>query len=78
MVFKKLHLEREFYGSDSFPTIQSLLRIAYSRKMAETVNPKNRYEASRRSDVAQVKNAVEAIALCHTVTPCYEGDEVSW
>lgn len=64
------------YGTDSFGDVKSLLVMAYTyakkTTSADSARKPNVPESSRKSDLAQVQTAVEAIALCHNVTPCFE------
>lgn len=75
MIFKKIHLERISFGTDSFADVKSLLTAAYACKsssLAIDLEPSTSSGVSRKSDLVQVRTAVEAMALCHNVTPCFD------
>lgn len=75
MIFKKIHLERISFGTDSFADVKSLIASAYAGKPSSLQNssePSTSTGISRKSDLVQVRTAVEAMALCHNVTPCFE------
>ncbi|KAK6616842.1 ATP synthase subunit 9 [Polyplax serrata] len=84
MVFKKLHLETLCYGTDSFDEIKRQLKQAYSQSekqedgsgylrkehtLGEVEGKLEFREKVRKPDSSRIKDAVEAIALCHNVTP---------
>lgn len=62
MRFKKIHLGTVSFGSDAFSDVSSQINSAYEGKLA------------RNSVSMKLQAAVEAIALCHNVTPSPEGD----
>ncbi|KAE9418680.1 hypothetical protein Angca_003206, partial [Angiostrongylus cantonensis] len=66
MHFKKIHLGTVAFNSDAFEEVAQHVVSAYSGRLA-------RYIFS-----AKLQMAVEAIALCHNVTPISEGGSVSY
>jgi len=68
MVFKKLHLGSAAYTEDTFDEVAAALAGEHS---GEARRPKP--GGARRPDQAQwLVRAVEALALCHNVTPVYD------
>jgi phospholipid-translocating ATPase len=68
MVFKKLHLGTAAYSDDTFNEIKSLVASEYQNIRKGTKGTK------RQNQAEKVCLAVEALALCHNVTPVYEGE----
>ncbi|KAI6229029.1 Phospholipid-transporting ATPase [Aphelenchoides fujianensis] len=66
MRFKKIHLGTVSFGSDAFSDITTHVESAYAGRLA------------RNSFSVKLQTAVEAIALCHNVTPIYENGTVSY
>ncbi|NXF84687.1 ATP9B ATPase, partial [Eubucco bourcierii] len=81
MIFKRLHLGTVSYGTDTMDEIQSHIINSYSQVPAaggsSCCTPSRRPQAAapkvRRSVSSRVQEAVKALALCHNVTPVYEG-----
>ena len=73
MVFKKLHLGSAAYTDDTFDEVQGALQAEYSEGQRRD---KNSRETGRRPGQSEwLVAAVEALALCHNVTPVYEAQE---
>ncbi|MFH4983423.1 hypothetical protein AB6A40_010132 [Gnathostoma spinigerum] len=66
MRFKKIHLGTVSFSSDAFEDVSRHVISAYSGKLG------------RHSFSSKVQTAVEAIALCHNVTPIEENGKVSY
>ncbi|KAI6182251.1 Phospholipid-transporting ATPase [Aphelenchoides bicaudatus] len=66
MRFKKIHLGTVSFGCDAFTDVSTHVESAYAGKLA------------RNSFSVKLQTAVEAIALCHNVTPIYENGDVSY
>lgn len=66
MRFKKIHLGTVSFGCDAFADVSTHVESAYAGKLA------------RNSFSVKLQTAVEAIALCHNVTPIYENGAVSY
>ncbi|VDO82784.1 unnamed protein product [Heligmosomoides polygyrus] len=66
MHFKKIHLGTVAFSSDAFEEVAQHVASAYSGRLA------------RHSFSAKLQTAVEAIALCHNVTPIVESGSVSY
>ncbi|VDO33572.1 unnamed protein product [Haemonchus placei] len=66
MHFKKIHLGTVAFSSDAFEEVAQHVASAYSGRLG------------RHSFSAKLQTAVEAIALCHNVTPIAEGGTVSY
>uniref|UniRef100_A0A914WNS1 P-type ATPase N-terminal domain-containing protein n=1 Tax=Plectus sambesii TaxID=2011161 RepID=A0A914WNS1_9BILA len=64
MVFKKMHLGTVAFGADSFEEVAKNVRSAYA----------DGGKVPKHSLAFKVQQAVEAIALCHNVTPLYDDD----
>merc|ERR1719495_803451 len=72
MVFKKLHLGSAAYTDDTFDEVQSALQAEYS----ESQQRRDKNVGGRRPGQSEwLVAAVEALALCHNVTPVYETQE---
>jgi phospholipid-translocating ATPase len=67
MVFKRLHLGTVSFGSDSMDEIVTHLKNSFSHDTTTS-----RQTIMRRTIVSRVHDAVEALALCHNVTPVNE------
>ncbi|XP_065168811.1 probable phospholipid-transporting ATPase IIB isoform X2 [Atheta coriaria] len=69
MVLKRLHLGTVSYTAETFIDVASVLKGAYSNPetMSNSTNGK-----FRRLENTRIKDAVQALALCHNVTPVYE------
>ncbi|EFP01045.1 hypothetical protein GCK72_001413 [Caenorhabditis remanei] len=66
MHFKKIHLGTVAFSSDAFEEVGQHVKSAYAGRLA------------KHSFSAKLQNAVEAIALCHNVTPIFENGETSY
>ncbi|XP_064017317.1 probable phospholipid-transporting ATPase IIB isoform X3 [Pogoniulus pusillus] len=84
MIFKRLHLGTVSYGTDTMDEIQSHIVSSYSQAAVPAAGgsssgpgctPRRAQAAPkvRRSVSSRVQEAVKALALCHNVTPVYEG-----
>ncbi|XP_050300726.1 probable phospholipid-transporting ATPase IIB isoform X2 [Anthonomus grandis grandis] len=74
MVLKRLHLGSGCYAGDSFEEVQAVLKTAYSNNKDSPTLECGVPTKFRRSETTRVKDAVQALALCHNVTPTYEND----
>ncbi|XP_050504086.1 probable phospholipid-transporting ATPase IIB isoform X1 [Diabrotica virgifera virgifera] len=70
MVLKRLHMGTVSFATDSFDEVGTLLRSSYNNE-----NVKVNSDKFRRSENTRIKDAVQALALCHNVTPMYETNE---
>ncbi|RNA28630.1 putative phospholipid-transporting ATPase IIB isoform X2, partial [Brachionus plicatilis] len=70
MVFKRLHLGTVSFGSDSMDEIMHHLLISFRQQTPS----KNEPMIMRRTIVTRIRDAIEALALCHNVTPVYEAN----
>uniref|UniRef100_A0AC35TSQ4 Phospholipid-transporting ATPase n=1 Tax=Rhabditophanes sp. KR3021 TaxID=114890 RepID=A0AC35TSQ4_9BILA len=68
MRFKKIHLGTVSFSADSFADVTNYVEIAYKGTMSGRQTSFNN----------KLQIAVETIALCHNVTPIYEGGTVSY
>ncbi|VDK43443.1 unnamed protein product, partial [Cylicostephanus goldi] len=66
MHFKKIHLGTVAFSSDAFEEVAHHVASAYTSRLG------------RHSFSAKLQSAVEAIALCHNVTPIVENGSVSY
>ena len=75
MVFKKLHLGTISYGQETFDEITTVLKHYYTLMDSGSSPGKSSTAHSgkvRRSESTRVFDAVNALALCHNVTPVYD------
>ena len=68
MVFKRLHLGTVSFGIDSMDEVSGHLQNSFRQLMAYKSSDK----MMRRTIGSRIKDAVEALAICHNVTPVYE------
>ncbi|RZC39817.1 E1-E2 ATPase and/or Hydrolase like2 domain containing protein [Asbolus verrucosus] len=73
MVLKRLHLGTVNYAADSFEELSTILKSTYLGGDTSTSN-KTKF---RRTENTRIRDAVQALALCHNVTPVYESSENS-
>jgi phospholipid-translocating ATPase len=73
MVLKRLHLGTVSYAADSFEELSATLKSTYLGSDTST-SSKTKF---RRSENTRIRDAVQALALCHNVTPVYETSETS-
>lgn len=66
MRFKKIHLGTVSFGSEAFQDVSRHVESAYAGRLA------------RHSFSVKLQTAVEAIALCHNVTPIEENGQVTY
>ncbi|KAL1493903.1 hypothetical protein ABEB36_009585 [Hypothenemus hampei] len=74
MILKRLHLGWGCYAGDSFEEVSAVLKMAYSNSGESPSINTNIPKKFRRSETTRIKDAVQALALCHNVTPTYEND----
>lgn len=74
MVLKRLHLGTVNYSGDGFEELSSILKSTFLGGDGGTNTTKTKF---RRSENTRVRDAVQALALCHNVTPVYENTEPS-
>jgi phospholipid-translocating ATPase len=68
MRFKKLHLGTIAFGADSFDMVSRHVHTDYIDNNASSSS------TTKHSLARRVQQAVEAIAICHNVTPLYDDD----
>lgn len=68
MVFKKLHLGSMAFGKDVLDEVRENLEIAYEETQPSAKSPK-KSKKIRKTITSRALEAVQAIALCHNVTP---------
>ncbi|XP_037661591.1 probable phospholipid-transporting ATPase IIB isoform X6 [Choloepus didactylus] len=83
MIFKRLHLGTVSYGTDTMDEIQNHVINSYSQMHSQasgnntsSVPPRKTQTSApkvRKSVSSRIHEAVKAVALCHNVTPVYEG-----
>ncbi|KAJ8962844.1 hypothetical protein NQ318_001244 [Aromia moschata] len=71
MVLKRLHLGTVSYATDSFDEVSAVLKSSFIGSEGTTVGATK----FRRSENTRIRDAVQALALCHNVTPMYETNE---
>lgn len=76
MIFKRLHLGTVSFGTDSMDELMSHLLTSYKQQNSSKVGLHNQQQVSimRRTIVTRIRDAIEALALCHNVTPVYDAN----
>ncbi|CAH0550461.1 unnamed protein product [Brassicogethes aeneus] len=74
MVLKRLHLGTVSYAADSFHDLSVVLKNCFTTNESGTSTLPTKF---RTSENTRIKDAVQALALCHNVTPVYEVSENS-
>lgn len=78
MVFKRLHLGPVSFGSDSMDEIMKHLLSSFRQIQNKQQQQQQQAQPSqtimRRTIVTRIRDAIEALALCHNVTPVYEAN----
>jgi len=83
MIFKRLHLGTVSFGTDSMDELMSHLLTSYKQqnlnlKSLQTNQQQQQQQQQvsimRRTIVTRIRDAIEALALCHNVTPVYEAN----
>jgi len=74
MVFKKLHLGTVSFGIDSMDELMSHLLTSYKQQNQYRGQYGQQVSIMRRTIVTRIRDAIEALALCHNVTPVYEAN----
>ena len=72
MIFKRLHLGTVSFGVDSMDELMSHLLSSYKQQHLHRGNYGAQQSIMRRTIVTRIRDAIEALALCHNVTPVYE------
>ncbi|KAF5305095.1 hypothetical protein FQA39_LY09357 [Lamprigera yunnana] len=67
MVLKRVHLGTVSYAQDSFDDV-----FVVKQMYSNIENPSAHSGKLRKSENIRIKDAVQALALCHNVTPVYE------
>ena len=74
MIFKRLHLGTVSFGTDSMDELMSHLLTSFKQQNAyKSSSSFQQASIMRRTIVTRIRDAIEALALCHNVTPTYEG-----
>lgn len=74
MIFKKLHLGTVSFGSDSMDELMTHLLTSYKQQNQYRGQYGQQVSIMRRTIVTRIRDAIEALALCHNVTPVYEAN----
>ena len=86
MVFKRLHLGTVSFGSDSMDELMTHLATSFRQQtpnhtaqqqqllLQSNNQPQQQPSIMRRTMVTRIRDAIEALALCHNVTPIYEAN----
>lgn len=72
MIFKRLHLGTVSFGTDSMDELVSHLLTSFKQQGAYKQLGFQQASIMRRTIVTRIRDAIEALALCHNVTPTYE------
>ena len=70
MIFKRLHLGTVSFGTDSMDELMTHLLTSFRQQTPTRLQP----SIMRRTIVTRIRDAIEALALCHNVTPVYEAN----
>ena len=73
MIFKRLHLGTVSFGSDSMDELVTHV-LASFRQQTPSKMQQQQNSIMRRTIDSRIRDAIEALALCHNVTPIYEGN----
>lgn len=73
MIFKRLHLGTVSFGIDSMDELVSHLLTSF-RQQTPSKLQQQQSSIMRRTIVTRIRDAIEALALCHNVTPVYEAN----
>ncbi|XP_018567558.1 probable phospholipid-transporting ATPase IIB isoform X1 [Anoplophora glabripennis] len=71
MVLKRLHLGTVSYAADSFDEVSLVLKSCFVATESSSAGAAK----FKRSENTRIRDAVQALALCHNVTPVYEINE---
>ncbi|XP_049821465.1 probable phospholipid-transporting ATPase IIA isoform X2 [Aethina tumida] len=74
MVLKRLHLGTVSYAADSFNDVTSVLKSSFGTSESSSSTAPEKFRVSEHT---RIRDAVQALALCHNVTPVYESSENS-
>ena len=77
MIFKRLHLGTVSFGTDSMDELMSHLLTSYKQQnlnLKSLQTNQQQVSIMRRTIVTRIRDAIEALALCHNVTPVYEAN----
>ncbi|XP_060556239.1 probable phospholipid-transporting ATPase IIB isoform X2 [Ruditapes philippinarum] len=74
MVFKKLHLGTVAFTPETVDEVTAHIKTAFSQSATASA-PSRMGTPVRRTVVTRVLDAVQALALCHNVTPVFDDDK---
>lgn len=74
MIFKRLHLGTVSFGIDSMDELMSHLLTSFKQQGAYKNQGLQQTSIMRRTIVTRIRDAIEALALCHNVTPTYDAN----
>ena len=76
MIFKRLHLGPVAFGSDSMDELITHLQNSF--KLQQQITPSKQTQTiMRRTITTRIRDAIQALALCHNVTPVHESSSVA-
>jgi phospholipid-translocating ATPase len=79
MIFKKLHLGSVLYSEESLSDMQNLLQLSYAHShtgpASFNTDPNDQVEEDSKLAAYRLREIMQAIAICHNVTPVKETDE---
>lgn len=82
MVFKRLHLGSMAFSKEALEEVNTNLLASYSEDNPKSLAPKSPKSKTkskiRRTITTRVREAVQAIALCHNVTPVTEEGKTTY
>ena len=76
MDLKKLHIGTVSYGKDTSDEVTSLLKASFAQSV-DSSSSANSFR-NRRDLTTRIRDVVQALALCHNVTPVVEGDGIMY
>ena len=74
MELKKLHMGTMSFGMDAMDEVRAALETVFSAGAGAKADTKAPAHKNRRDIAMRIRDIVEALALCHNVTPTSEGD----
>nr|CAI5820217.1 unnamed protein product [Callosobruchus analis] len=78
MVLKRLHIGTVCYATDSFNDVSTVINTILKSSFYNPEGSGQNSTKFKRSEHTRIKDAVQALALCHNVTPVYERNIVTY
>nr|CAH7743293.1 unnamed protein product [Callosobruchus chinensis] len=78
MVLKRLHIGTVCYATDSFNDVSTMINTLLKSSFYNPEGSGQNSTKFKRSEHTRIKDAVQALALCHNVTPVYETTDMTY